>query len=164
MEEYRWIPEPTLFNAEPCAWQCVIPIWRGTTVGSMVLSVYRPPPLREAPPPSRSNRIQSSTQSGSSTSHRSSNSEDSVSNPLLRHGKKGDRQPAVLQMFPAINSKPHLREIIILTLILVVVHEEEWWNIPRSCANVTTSDVVLSRLSETMHDPKPTSPSLHNIF
>lgn len=168
MEEYRWIPQPTLFNVEPCTWQCVIPISRGTTAGSTILSVYRPSSLREASPPSHSDLILKRTQSTSSTSHRFPTSEDSVRSPPSRHGRldgsrKGGRQPAVLQMYPEVNSKPHLREIIILTLILVVVHKEEWWNIPPSWANVTTPDVVLSRLSETMHDPELNSSTVNNI-
>jgi len=157
MEEYRLIPEPTLFNTESCAWQCVIPMWRNTNAGSTILSVYRPSSHREPSQPSHWDGMLRRTQSRSSASRQSSTSEESVRIPLSRLGKKGDRQPAVLQIYPAINSKPHLREIILLTLILVVVHKEEWRNIPHSWANVTTPDAVLSRLSETTHDPKLSS-------
>lgn len=65
-------------------------------------------------------------------------------------------------MYPEVNSKPHLREIIILTAILVVVHKDEWKNLPSQWANVTASDAVLSRLAET-HDPNESSITLSTM-
>jgi hypothetical protein len=153
MEEYRWIPQHTLFNADSCAWKCVIPIPSGTTSGLTVLSVYTPSSLREPLQPSNSNRLLKRNRPTSSSGRPSTPVGSTRGHHLRSEGLSDpggqERQVAVLEMYPAVNSKPHLREIVLLTAILVVVHKDEWKSLPRLSAYTTTSDLVLSRLSET---------------
>jgi hypothetical protein len=168
MEKYRWIPQPALFNADPRAWQCVIPISRGAIAGSTILSDYTPSSLREPLQLYNSERVLNSIKSTGSSSDRPSTSGGSTRDHHSRHGSlsgagNGEKQPALLEMYPEVNSRPHLREIILLTAILVIVHKDEWRNLPRLWGYTTTSDVVLSRLLET-HGQKHSSSTVNNIL
>lgn len=165
-ETYKWVPQPTLFDSQSCIWHCVVPVSRGPVAGqTTILSVYRPASLRANSQGSHSasGSLRRTTTTGS-TSHRSSISEESVHSRRSQLGSAGSagRQPAVLEMYPEVNSKPHLREIIILTAILVVVHKDEWKNLPSSWVNVTASDAVRSRLAE-HHDPNESSLTLSTM-
>jgi hypothetical protein len=208
MEEYKWVPQPTLFDSESCMWHCVIPISRGPASGpSTVLSVYRPPGSLPDPQP----QVQQSSnplrrhRSNQSTSWRSSISSDSahslyssnhgystsnhsgggvftipstptplqhqpaiipsaaIANSIVGVGHGGTlggvnsytrrKSPAVLEIFPEVNAKPHLREVIVLTALLVVVSKDEWKALPHSWdKNPTTSEGVLNRLVD-LFDP-----------
>ncbi|CAG8716335.1 5735_t:CDS:2, partial [Acaulospora colombiana] len=201
MEEYKWVPQPTLFDSESCMWHCVVPIARGPASGpSTVLSVYRPPgslpSVDPQPQPLQSTNPLRRHRSNQSTSWRSSISSDSIhshyssaigfngmaSIPVaaptpqpqaaiipsaaiansivgMGHGatwttSRSRKSPAILEMFPEINTKPYLREVIVLTAILVVVSKDEWniFSQDKTHAPISSSDAVLNRLVD-LFDP-----------
>jgi len=164
MEEYKWIPQSTLFS-ESCSWQCVIPLCRGTSAGLTILSIYHPPSLCGAPQPIRPPELSQKrlTSSSNGTSSRTAPTETfSTSQPSRRNNRnsvsrpKMIMQPAVLEVYPEVNARPHLRSIIVLTAILVVVQKDEWKQLPYSWTSMTTADAVLSRLLR-IYDPRRAS-------
>ncbi|PVF98714.1 hypothetical protein CPB86DRAFT_797157 [Serendipita vermifera] len=202
MEEYKWVPQPTLFDSESCMWHCVVPMARGPASGpSTVLSVYRPPgslPADPQPQPLQSINPLRRHRSNQSTSWRSSISSDSIhshysstigysgmasitvggatqqqpaiipsaaiANSIVGMGHsatfttsstiRSRKSPAILEMFPEINAKPHLREVVVLTAILVVVSKDEWKILSQDKAHTpaSSSDAVLNRLVD-LFDP-----------
>ncbi len=64
-------------------------------------------------------------------------------------GQAAQRLPASLEVYPEVDGKPHLRDVLVLTAILVVTGKDEWKSLPHSWDHqLTTPELVLARLTD----------------
>lgn len=174
MEEYKWVPQPTLFDSDSCVWHCVQPISRGPAAGpSTILAVYRPSTsssVQQTQPGLTSLQHHKSHHALLRTGWRSSMSLESIHSTssvgrqsLFGHaasssGHGSQRIPASLEVYPEVDEKPHLRDILVLTAILVATGKDEWKSLPHSWDHqLTTPELVLARLTETYGPSHPSS-------
>lgn len=149
-DKFKWVPKSGMFANAPSTWQCMSATSRGApnAIVSSPLAIYRP----QSNP--RNNSLQRSISRGFlrtvdkispfPSPARSSFSSD-TNRPVLQQQPQLPDEQGVLEIYPGVDQRPHFRDIVVLTAILIATHRDEWKRLPRF-SDSNTSEAVLSRM------------------
>ena len=144
VETYKWVPHSGLFDSRPTSWRCMAAAPGTPSSKQALLALYRPPITY--------------TYSFSGSGDHSPTSMQFLGNatqPTFTssgYGTSATTSQAALDIHEAAEKKPVLRDIIVLTFLLVLVGRDDWRELPVG-EPAQSSELVFSRMMQETYHP-----------
>lgn len=142
VETYKWVPHSGIFDSKPASWRCM-----AATVGipsskQALLALYRPPTYSD---PISGETSPTSMQSLGRATH-------PISSPVYGSFAQPTTSAAALEIHETADKKPALRDVVVLTFLLVLVGRDDWRELPVG-EPAQTAELVFSRMMQETYHP-----------
>jgi len=141
IETYKWVPHSGIFDSKPTSWRCMAATPGVPSSKQALLALYRPPIACTWPSSSPGDHSPTSILSLGSATH-----------PTFTPPAHPTTSQAALEIHEAVEKKPALRDIIVLTFLLVVVGRDDWRELPIG-EPAQTVELVFSRMMQETYHP-----------
>ena len=141
IETYKWIPHSGLFDPKPTSWRCMAAATGIPASKQALLAVYRPP--------TTCTHTHSASGDHSPTSLHPLGSATHLTSTPPAHQTTSQ---AALEIHDAVEKKTALRDIIVLTFVLVLVGRDDWRELAVG-EPAQTSELVFSRMMQETYHP-----------
>ena len=146
VETYKWVPHGGLFDSKPASWRCMAATLGVPSSKQALLALYRPP-ITCTHTSISGDHSSTSVQSFGGTVQPTSTSPYMYVNPV-----QPTTSSAVLEIHDTVEKKAALRDIVVLTFLLVLVGRDDWRELPVG-EPAQTSELVFSRMMQETYHP-----------
>jgi len=144
-ETYKWVPHSGIFDTKPTSWRCMTATPGTPSSKQALLAIYRPPTTSTSSSSILGDYSPTSVQSlGSATLP--------TSTPPVHVSAQPTIPRAALEIHEAAENRPALRDIVVLTFVLVLVGRDDWRELPAG-EPAQTPDLVFSRMMQETYHP-----------
>jgi len=144
VDTYKWVPHSGIFDSKPASWRCMAATLGVPSSKQALLALYRPPITCTSS--MLGDQSATSMQSPGGTTH------PSPTSPVYVDAAQPTTCPAVLEIHDTVEKKAALRDIVVLTFLLVLVGRDDWRELPVG-EPAQTSELVFSRMMQETYHP-----------
>lgn len=148
IDTYKWIPHSGIFDSKPASWRCMAAATGVPASKQALLAVYRPPMANTHTPsasadysPTLSHPLASATHLGATRAAPGPYAQQHAAPPQ-----------AALEIHDAVQTKSALRDVVVLSFVLVVAGRDEWRALAAG-GPAQTAELVFSRMMQETYHP-----------
>jgi hypothetical protein len=146
VETYKWVPNSGIFDSKPTSWRCMAAALGVPSSKQALLALYRPPIACTYSSSNPGDHSPTSMQSFRGATHPTSTF------PVYSNHAQPTTSQATLEIHEAVEKNPALRDVLVLTFVLVLIGRDDWRELPVG-EPVQTPELVFSRMMQETYHP-----------